>query len=46
MAPILNHVAQQILNNFGADGWELVSSLRPNPDTLVGCFKRPLVKES
>ena len=40
-APILSHVAQQILNNFGAEGWELVT-LAPGPDTLVGYFKRPL----
>ena len=42
-APILSHVAQRILNNFGADGWELVTlAPGPNPDTLVGYFKRPL----
>ena len=23
-APILTHAAKQILDNFGADGWELV----------------------
>lgn len=43
VAPVLSHVAQQILNNFGADGWELVQlAPGPNPDTLVGYFKRPL----
>ncbi len=42
-APILSHVAQQILNNFGADGWELVTvAPGPNPNTVVGYFKRPL----
>ena len=25
VAPVLNHVAAQILNNFGQDGWELVT---------------------
>lgn len=41
-APILTHVSQQILNNFGADGWELVQVVPgPNPETLVGYFKRP-----
>ncbi len=41
-APILSHVAQQILNNFGEDGWELVAlAPGPNPDTVVGYFKRP-----
>lgn len=42
-APILSHVAQQILNNFGSEGWELIQlAPGPNPDTLVGYFKRPL----
>ena len=42
-APILVHASQQILNNFGADGWELVQIVAgPNPDSLVGYFKRPL----
>lgn len=42
-APILSHVSQQILNNFGADSWELVQVLPgPNPDTVVGYFKRPV----
>lgn len=45
-APILSHVSQQILNNFGLDGWELVQlAPGPNPDTLVGYFKRPLTKD-
>lgn len=45
-APILSHVAQQILNNFGAEGWELVQlAPGPNTDSLVGYFKRPLVEE-
>ena len=29
-APVLSHVAQQILNNFGSEGWELVQ-LAPGP---------------
>ena len=42
-APILSHVAQQILNNFGAEGWELITvAPGPNPNTIVGYFKRPL----
>ena len=42
-APILSHVAQQILNNFGAEGWELVAVVPgPNPESAVGYFKRPL----
>ena len=43
VAPILSHVAQQILNNFGAEAWELVQlAPGPNPDNLVGYFKRPI----
>lgn len=42
-APILTHVSTQILNNFGADGWELVQIVPgPNPENLVGYFKRPV----
>ena len=42
-APILVHASQQILNNFVADGWELVQIVPgPNPESLVGYFKRPL----
>ncbi|MFC2625253.1 MAG: DUF4177 domain-containing protein [Propionibacterium acidifaciens] len=42
-APVLGHVAQQILNNFGADGWELVQVV-PGPsgtDNLIAYLKRP-----
>lgn len=41
-APVLVHNTKQILDNFGADGWELVQIV-PNPmDTqnLVAYFKR------
>lgn len=42
-APILIHASQQILNNFGADGWELVQIVQgANSEQLVGYFKRPL----
>lgn len=45
-APILSHVSQQILNNFGSEGWELVQvAPGPNPDNVVGYFKRPIVDE-
>lgn len=31
-----------VLNNFGSEGWELIQlAPGPNPDTLVGYFKRP-----
>ena len=40
--PLIVHATQQILNNFGEDGWELVQIV-PGPDGngLVGYFKRP-----
>lgn len=42
-APVLTHNAKQILDNFGAEGWELVQiGQGPNPESLVGYFKRPL----
>ncbi|MCA1840802.1 MAG: DUF4177 domain-containing protein [Actinobacteria bacterium] len=39
--PIIPHVAQEILNNWGEDGWELVTLISP-PDVggLVAYFKR------
>ena len=43
LAPILVHAAKQILDNFGADGWELVQIVPGmNPENLVGYFKRPV----
>ena len=43
--PLLIHNTKQILDNWGADGWELVSVIPgPNPEGLVAYFKRP--KES
>ncbi|WP_300679934.1 DUF4177 domain-containing protein [Nocardioides sp.] len=46
VAPILNHVAGQILNNFGADGWELVTIVTTDSGNgatqSVGYFKRPV----
>lgn len=40
--PIIPHVAQEILNNWGEDGWELVTVFSP-PDVggVVAYFKRP-----
>lgn len=41
-APLLIHATKQILDNFGADGWELVQVVPgPNPESLVAYFKRP-----
>ena len=42
-APLLIHATQQILNNWGQDGWELVQVVPgPNPEQLVAYFKRPV----
>ena len=42
-APLLVHATKQILDNFGADGWELVQIVPGmNPENLVAYFKRPL----
>jgi hypothetical protein len=41
-APVLIHNTQAILNNFGRDGWELVTVTRGlQEDQLVAWFKRP-----
>jgi len=40
--PLLVHVTKQILDNWGADGWELVAVIPgPNPEQLVAYLKRP-----
>jgi hypothetical protein len=42
-APVLIHATQQILNNFGREGWELVSvTTGANPEQLIAWFKRPV----
>lgn len=42
--PLLSHATKQILDTWGADGWELVSVIPgPNPENLVAYLKRPLV---
>jgi len=41
-APLLVHNTKMILDNFGADGWELVQVLPgPTGEQLVAYFKRP-----
>lgn len=40
--PLLVHATKQILDTWGADGWELVTVIPgPGPDQLVAYFKRP-----
>ncbi|MGI5284862.1 hypothetical protein ACQEVF_16190 [Nonomuraea polychroma] len=40
-APVLIHNTKMILDNFGADGWELVQILQgASPEQLVAYFKR------
>ncbi len=42
-APVLIHATQQILNNWGQDGWELVQiGPGPTPENVVAYFKRPV----
>ena len=41
VAPVLNHVAAQILNNFGQDGWELVTLIPGQGGNDIAYFKRP-----
>lgn len=42
-APVLIHSTQAILNNFGRDGWELVTvTTGANAEQLVAWFKRPV----
>jgi hypothetical protein len=41
--PVIPHSAQEILNNWGEDGWELVTVFAaPDVPGLVAYFKRPL----
>jgi len=40
--PLLTHVTKQILDQWGADGWELVTVLPgPTGEQLVAYLKRP-----
>ena len=42
-APLLIHATKQILDNWGVDGWELVSVVPgPSAEQLVAYFKRPV----
>jgi hypothetical protein len=41
-APVLIHNTQAILNNFGRDGWELVTvTAGAGGEQIVAWFKRP-----
>nr|NLI49527.1 DUF4177 domain-containing protein [Propionibacterium sp.] len=41
--PVLTHATKQILDGWGADGWELVQVVPgPNPEHLVAYLKRPI----
>jgi hypothetical protein len=42
-APLLIHNTKAILDNFGRDGWELVTVLPgATPENLIAFFKRPV----
>ncbi len=43
-APLLIHNTKAILDNFGADGWELVQVVEGPGGGLVAYFKRPKEK--
>lgn len=41
--PLLIHATKQILDNWGADGWELVQVVPgPQPENVVAYLKRPI----
>ena len=41
-APLLKHNTKQILDTFGAEGWELVAlGSGMDADSVVAYFKRP-----
>jgi hypothetical protein len=43
--PLLVHATKQILDQWGADGWELVLVIpAPGGEQLVAYFKRPLAE--
>jgi hypothetical protein len=44
--PVVPHIAKEILDNWGAEGWELVAVFTP-PDVggIVAYFKRPKEEE-
>ena len=39
--PVLVHATKQILDNWGADGWELVQVVTGDGGNLVAYLKRP-----
>lgn len=40
--PLITHATKQILDNWGEDGWELVSVLPgPSGEQLIAFLKRP-----
>jgi hypothetical protein len=42
--PLLVHATKQILDNWGEDGWELVTVVPgPNTEQLVAYLKRPKI---
>jgi len=39
--PLISHALQEILNQWGEDGWELVQVLESQATGTTGFFKRP-----
>ena len=45
-APLIVHSTKAILDNFGEEGWELVTvTPGPNPENVVAYLKRPVEGE-
>ena len=45
-APLLVHSTKEILDNFGRDGWELVTVVPgPTPESLVAYLKREIEED-
>ena len=45
-APLIVHNTKAILDNFGADGWELVQVVEGPGGGLVAYFKRPVTADA
>ena len=42
--PLIEHVTKQILDQWGSDGWELVTVIAGPTGGLVAYLKRPVAK--
>ena len=44
--PLISHALQEILNQWGEEGWELVQIVESSATGTVGYLKRPKGEES